>query len=205
MHVPNIAKVYGSQYTAMKDLLNYKSYHQKIYISRSNLKAINQPSELCSNDLRTLSASKCIAKFIDEQLGCDTRIHGRTYNQKAGCNNTSQLYELANISKKLEETDANTVYQITGCLSTCDKFEYHKIDSTQVAARKPPHDTYLDFRIMDASYQEMEQYILYDFDSFIADVGGFMGLLLGFSALSIYNAVETLLDRFNLGSTAKRK
>ena len=190
---------------AIRDLLTYRRYHQKIYISRSNLKAIDQPSEHCSNDLMTPSASKCIAKFTDEQVGCNTRIHGRNANQKASCNSTSQLYALVNISNKLVDADANTIYKITGCLSSCEKFEYHRIDSNLVSSRKGPHYTKLDFNIMDATYQEMEQYVLYDFDSFIADVGGFMGLLLGFSALSIYNGLETLLNRSGLGSMAKRK
>ena len=41
-----------------------------------------------------------------------------------------------------------------------------------------------------------KQYVIYDFNSFIADVGGFMGLLLGFSLLSIYDEMESLLKRF---------
>jgi hypothetical protein len=36
----------------------------------------------------------------------------------------------------------------------------------------------------------MEQYIIYDSDSFIADVGGFLGLLLGHSAFSIWMSME---------------
>ena len=47
--------------------------------------------------------------------------------------------------------------------------------------------------IMDSSYKEEIQYIIYDVDSFIADVGGYMGLLLGSSLPSLYLAVEALL------------
>ena len=35
-------------------------------------------------------------------------------------------------------------------------------------------------------YQEMEEYLIYDFNSFIADVGGYLGLLLGQSLYGIY-------------------
>ena len=44
----------------------------------------------------------------------------------------------------------------------------------------------------DTSYVQEEQYIIYDFNSFIADVGGYMGLLLGSSILSLYDEVERL-------------
>ena len=40
------------------------------------------------------------------------------------------------------------------------------------------------------SYDEKEQYVIYDLSSFIADVGGFMGLLLGFSIHSMVEMIE---------------
>ena len=39
-------------------------------------------------------------------------------------------------------------------------------------------------------YKTLEQYNIYEGNSMIADVGGFMGLLLGSSLLSIYQAAE---------------
>ena len=84
-------------------------------------------------------------------------------------------------------------------MASCEKDEY-KIDGTMSESLKPPHNIKLDFEIMEGSYQEMEQYILYDFDSFIADAGGFMGLLLGFSFLSIYNEImDILVNKLKLG------
>ena len=43
------------------------------------------------------------------------------------------------------------------------------------------------FRIVDKFVDIRKQYVIYDNNSFIADVGGFMGLLLGFSLFSIYD------------------
>ena len=51
------------------------------------------------------------------------------------------------------------------------------------------------FRIVDKFVDIRKQYVIYDNNSFIADVGGFMGLLLGFSLLSIYDEVEGLLKK----------
>ena len=44
----------------------------------------------------------------------------------------------------------------------------------------------LKFHFKDSSYTLREEYVVYDSDSFIADVGGFFGLLLGQSLLGIY-------------------
>ena len=53
----------------------------------------------------------------------------------------------------------------------------------------------LEVVITERSYEEREQYVIYDTYSFIADVGGYMGLLLGCSLMSLYNDVEALFKR----------
>ena len=42
-------------------------------------------------------------------------------------------------------------------------------------------------------YTELVHYYTYEWSSFIADVGGFLGLLLGYSVLSIYDEAKLLL------------
>ena len=42
------------------------------------------------------------------------------------------------------------------------------------------------FLFEDGSYQLQEEYVMYDMNDFIADVGGYLGLLLGHSVLSVY-------------------
>ena len=45
------------------------------------------------------------------------------------------------------------------------------------------------------SYEEREEYLIYDEWSFIADVGGYMGLLLGYSLLSLCNDIDVVLKK----------
>ena len=191
MHIPNWVRVYGSHDMLIKPNY-YKSYQVKIIISKTHLKALDQPSEPCVEDTNNQNVSACIAKFIDKQIGCKSKILGSDSAKKVNCDNVTQLQSLSKYTYQFQEADANTIYKISGCLSSCEKDEY-QIDKTYTSSTKSPHDTMINFRIMDSSYQEMEQYLLYDLDSFIADVGGFMGLLLGFSVLSIYNEVVDLL------------
>ena len=47
-----------------------------------------------------------------------------------------------------------------------------------------------------------EEYLLYGLDSFIADVGGFLGLLLGASLLSL---IEEILDIFDENACGKNR
>ncbi len=48
-----------------------------------------------------------------------------------------------------------------------------------------------------------EEYVIYDGGSFIADVGGFLGLLLGHSILSMFQMASTA--RFNCTSCSQKK
>ena len=83
---------------------------------------------------------------------------------------------------------------MTGCLSACEKY---KIDLTNddVSGDVNTTDTLVSFTINDGYYVEEEQYVIYDFNSLVADTGGFMGLILGTSFLSMYDELILLLKR----------
>ena len=40
------------------------------------------------------------------------------------CNETDQFKKYSDLNKKLYRADENEVFKLTGCLSTCDKYEY---------------------------------------------------------------------------------
>ena len=81
-------------------------------------------------------------------------------------------------------------------MSACEKDRYSlstdplKTDTAFVSLGEVNCQLHIEFRILDNSYKVEEQYLLYQMDSFIADVGGYMGLLLGISLLSLYRATD---------------
>ena len=54
------------------------------------------------------------------------------------------------------------------------------------------------FIFEDGSYNVREEYVVYDMGSFIADVGGYRGLLLGHSLLSMYYNIIRLIVESNI-------
>ena len=104
------------------------------------------------------------------------------------------------IAGRLQFADASTIFEMTGCLSACekDKFEVRmsQIKETSWNLTASPDgdvDLWLYISMRDTSYVEEEQYVIYDLNSFIADVGGYMGLLLGSSVLSLFDEIESLI------------
>ena len=98
---------------------------------------------------------------------------------------------------RLEFADASTIYQMTGCLSACekDRFEIRmsQITETDKTSEYGEVNLWLYISMRETSYVQEEQYFIYDINSFIADVGGYMGLLLGSSILSLFDEVEGLV------------
>ena len=88
---------------------------------------------------------------------------------------------------------------MTGCLSACekDRFEIRMSQITETVSNKTSEygevELWLYISMRETSYVQEEQYIIYDHNSFIADVGGYMGLLLGSSILSLFDEVESLM------------
>ena len=97
--------------------------------------------------------------------------------------------------------DENGIHSLTGCLASCNKDEFQaELSEMQVEEE----DTWAGTGVTDkrslkvfvhflnGRYEEKEQYIIYDSNSMIADIGGYMGLLLGYSLLSIYEIAEQM-------------
>ena len=112
------------------------------------------------------------------------------------CTTKSQLLQLKHYLDKFLVYNSNEVYHFTGCLSSCEKDIFSLVKEPITCKDNWLDLFYLDLTITDRWHKEEEEYIIYDTDSFIADVGGYMGLLLGFSILSLYHEMEALLKRF---------
>ena len=207
MIVPNGKAVYGSASLIVptnakygdSDASCYKTekFSQVIFITRTHMKALDKPTQRCSQESADITTSGCIAKFLEEKLGCNPIILGSQFSKTPKCTTKTQLLALANATKRFEDADENDLYEMTGCLSPCEKDQY----SLAVDPLTSKYEFYyrcqvhLEFKMLDSAYKEEEQYIIYDMGSFIGDVGGYMGLLLGSSLLSLYMAMEAYMKK----------
>ena len=112
------------------------------------------------------------------------------------------------------EADDNDVYKMTDCLSSCHKSTFElelsqqnknnledSRDSALLLTTRYPLKRYelrkqvganvLEFCTIESNLFDSAQYLVYDWNSFIADVGGYLGLLLGQSCLGMYHLMVT--------------
>ena len=108
----------------------------------------------------------------------------------------------------IDMSDENEIFKLTGCLSSCNKDEVDVVETSELITKETRNNLgygdieegkkqalklYLYFK--NGQYDERKQYIIYDYNSFIADVGGYMGLLLGMSMQGMFEIVEDWLVR----------
>ena len=99
--------------------------------------------------------------------------------------------------RKLSSLSTGDIYDLYGCLPHCEHDEIHvkRIGSPFFEYKASNPRFTLELQFEDGSYHTTEEYIIYDTDSFIADIGGYLGLLLGHSILSIYSTLVGMLDK----------
>ena len=168
MFVPNEVRVYGSV-SHQVSLGDCSGGGQNIVIHKSHLNAIDQPTQPCKSG-KKLNTSACIAGFIERHVGCNPDIHGNRYSKSGPCTTKTQLLQLQNISTTLADSDEHDIYAKTGCLSSCEKDTFGITAEPMKCRNDKAGQFTLHLRMMDMSYEEREEYIIYDSGSFIADV-----------------------------------
>jgi hypothetical protein len=93
------------------------------------------------------------------------------------------------LSKELMDSGDPAMSEKTGCLPSCTRNKYmvkHEFGAANWII-KVPHSHTLEIGYYGTDYTVKEQYLVYGFPDLIADFGGFLGLLLGYSVLSFFD------------------
>ena len=207
MYVPNAVRAFGSSYKlfTVKTSTLARRYKKYLEVKRTHRKYLDKPGDICTHESNKPNMTACVAKYITDQIGCSVNIQGIKLSTKPPCNTTAQMNAFIDISSKLEKSAATSIYNMTGCLSSCEKESYEMSlenwSEIQVKSRnyRPVSDAMIAFTIYERSYVEEEQYVIYDSNSLFAEIGGFMGLVLGSSMLNIYDGVVELLKGLKFG------
>ena len=204
MYVPSFVRAFGSAFKIFQIQTTglTRRFYKNLEVKRTRKKYMDKPHDRCTND-PTPNLTACIANYIAGQIGCSINIQGVQPTNKSPCNTTSQLKAFAATSAKLENAEATTIYAMTGCLSACekDKFdltlerEYYKTLYGSVRRSQ----VLLQLTIHERSHIEEEEYIIYDSNNLLAEIGGFLGLILGSSMLSLYDVVSERIKKVKWG------
>ena len=188
MTMPSKTALYGSDVKMLLiPIRRYTTYEYTYRIIQDDLITLDQPAQRCHDDSIDLpSVSQCIAEYFEAKFNCSLYMLD-SQRKKEDCTEdiiSNSLFYDWDMKTELE------IYQTTGCMPSC-KRQQIRLDTEQETTRYEinPDDSKFQLRLQfrDGTYNLNEEYLVYDYNNFIADIGGYLGLLLGHSILSVYS------------------
>ncbi len=192
MYTPIREVTYGNVGKSLRMPESYTSMLQSIQLKQVHWKLLNNEERHCQEDVtgkETLVA--CIDKYVEKQVGCSSKFQQSPKNLEL-CTTDSQYDQWAKVSGGIVALGENEIYDLTSCLGPCEMFDYGDtvVEEMQHDPRKnlAPGEKSLNLHVYFDSgrHEARTQYYVYDDNSLIADVGGYLGLLLGHSAFSLF-------------------
>ncbi len=179
---------------------NDSNCFQDFVLEKTEWKLIDQPSLRCGENERGLSVEACIDEYIESQVGCSSKLQ-RTPKNLRTCTTDAEYMEWSRLGFNVSHASDGLTYKMTGCQGPCKRTEY-KLRAVGGVTLAPSEFAQKDKRIFwirilfaNSRYHVKEQYLVYDQNSFIADVGGYLGLLLGHSLYSIGCSLKSHVNK----------
>ena len=209
--------VYGSTKKTIEVKDDNTTYNLGFHVRKNILRAIDNPGIIlrCQNNGIREIAGRCVVKYLEDLANCTT-YQLMANKTKEFCSRGQLTKSKDTYHRLLEMSEAELIHR-TGCLPDCNRYEmtledlaFRKWPSLENSINKASNTTdpimILRFFFEDGHYSVREEYIVYDTSNFIADVGGYLGLLVGQSILSIYYwSAECLPIFFSTISSSLRR
>ena len=194
----DISGVYGSAMKTVK-IAKDQSFFGNFLVRKNRVKAVDRSGLRCSNHDEQEPIGQCIIRNLENIHNCTT-YHVMADMSREFCSN-SQRGPFNEDKEKYERMSEVDMVNKTGCLPSCERFEMSLEDTPDIKTfyGGKNRTATLSFQFEDGSYNVAEEYIVYDTSNFIADVGGYLGLLMGHSILSIYYLSTGWLTKMKIG------
>lgn len=186
---------YGSAYTYT--MINANTSLMTVHeVQKKDVTYLNDDRTPCQQKPRTEEISTCIQHYIENKMRCQLPWHNQntTFPQ---CIKSDQYVEFLNTYLGISSQNEAWIAKVTGCLPSCrrNEFEVKVVNRIEM----PPENGKCYYSGMfyypSGSYKEKTYYYTYEFSDYIADIGGYMGLLLGYSLISFYDGFKYMLKK----------
>ncbi len=183
-------------YKALVPLQRGKS--KEIFLTATKTIAINVPNHPCNED-NNHSVARCVDDYINsELLGCTLPwlANQSSSGPKRICNS---IQDLTNYLDSMIYLNTQEVYDI-GCYTlNCETVQWEMVKTVE-SYMKAEQSNMTALRLMFQNSQPvtvLKHSIVYGFSNFVADFGGYLGLLLGASLLSIYDSSVAMITKIS--------
>ncbi len=194
---PTYSKLYGSNFVQVNmDRDAEPSQYFAIEALLKDKKSLSTDNNPCIGHDQDPQISQCLLNHYEDKLACKlpwNRKHMKGFDL---CQTEEQFNMYIKMSgKDFSSTSEAEIFKRTGCKPRC--FQRHYFDN-KISNGNFPYGSNRDGLIFAAfiksgEFVYEEEVYVYQWLDFIADIGGYLGLWLGFSALSICDSLTRKL------------
>ena len=149
-------------------------------------------------------SGNCYTNYMSSHMGCSLpwARHDTKNSSLRECSSPQDLQLFHNLSELLFSSDVSTLQSLTGCLPSCAHFEYKLNTIPDIESRlSVPYDVspwihkLIAFGAIvgDRSYLVEREVLMHGMGDLVADIGGYLGLLLGVSCLDVFDILPMLM------------
>ena len=167
---------------------HYKPSFLGIHISVTEHIKISTNTRKCEPDA-SYNFQVCVRNFIASSVGCKLPWENQITDKVDNCNDLASVRKIIELYKHVESVQIPMISRKTGCLPPCIYKEY-KIEDEEPMAW--PFNGIL-IQFVSDSVLVKTQKKTYDLLSLVADMGGALGMFLGFSFLTFWDGICVIL------------
>lgn len=177
-------------------------------LSKSDAIYLDQPNSRCLEDslMGTTKESKfdfCVREHLQGQMNCTLPWTIASNETDIGlnlCETPAQYDHFLSIFNWLQTSNEGEIATATGCLPPCRRSEFSTEEIASTISdigfwgkgKQQPSE--IEMYFASGRFQVRKQYLTYDSHNLVADIGGYLGLLLGHSVFGVVQAAEALWD-----------
>ena len=158
-------------------------------IKKKDVTYLNDKKTPCQPEPRTEEINTCIQHHIEKKMACQLPWHNESTIYPR-CTRPEQYDKFISLYNDITGKQEAQIAEITGCLPSCQREEFEMklinrmIEPLVDGKRQISGYFYYPTR----RYKEKYHFYAYTIGDFLADMGGYVGLLLGYSALTCYDS-----------------
>ena len=170
---------------------------------------LNQEKEPC-NEQENVKKDiwSCLESHFASKMNCSLPWQSDKNERKLPmCSHPHDFMQYMESHGDLLDFETNDITQTANCIPSCKRVEYSVKMFNKLPGLDPEVYQYLgvdnqlknalqlDFFFGKDRFSKREQYYAYDKQNLVADFGGYLGLLLGYSFLTAYDSIVNLLEK----------
>ena len=172
--------------------------HESVYeVTPTEVVFLDQDDDHCvaeedGDNHNQVDVKKCLEEYVASQMNCTLPwlAHSGSFGHLPLCAHPVEYDAYLEVFSEVVHFDAKSISNIAKCTPSCKRTEY----SLKPVSSFPTELDYsrIGFYFGKDRFGLKKQYYTYDFQNFLADFGGYLGLLLGYSLLGFYDTLTTI-------------